>query len=249
MSLDTLLDDFEAGHVTRAELKQKLMRHTFVDTGCAKIDHHRELRAGGPEVVYCEGKTPEQVATIFQEIVSHNGRALGTRADAAHYEAVKKVLDVRYDEVSGLLAVGEPHSDPIGKIVVVSAGTSDLPVAEEAAGTAEFLGSRVERHYDCGVAGIHRLFSVIDRLAEASAIIAVAGMDGALPSVVGGMAAPPVIAVPTSVGYGASFQGLAALLTMLNSCAPGIAVVNIDNGFGAGFMAHKINKIAVESAK
>ncbi len=244
MSLDTLLDDFEAGQVTRDELKQRLMRHTFVDAGCAKIDLHRELRAGGPEVVYCESKTPEQVATIFQEIVSHNGRVLGTRADVAHYNAVTKVLDARYDEVSGLLVVGDPHSDPGGKIVVVSAGTSDLPVAEEAAGTAEFLGSRVERHYDCGVAGIHRLFSVMDKLADASAIIAVAGMDGALPSVVGGMAAAPVIAVPTSVGYGASFQGLAALLTMLNSCAPGIAVVNIDNGFGAGFMAHKINNMA-----
>lgn len=245
MNLDTLLDDFEAGRVTRDTLKQRLMRHTFVDAGCAKIDHHRALRAGGPEVVYCEGKTPDQVATIFSGIVEHNGRALGTRASVEHYDAVKKVLDARYDEVSRLLVVGGMPSESIGKIVVVSAGTSDLPVAEEAAGTAEFLGSRVERHYDCGVAGIHRLFAVMDKLTDASAIIAVAGMDGALPSVVGGMAAPPVVAVPTSVGYGASFQGLAALLTMLNSCAPGISVVNIDNGFGAGFMAHKINKMAV----
>jgi NCAIR mutase (PurE)-related protein len=245
MSLDGLLDDFEAGRVTREELKQQIMRHAFVDTGCAKIDLHREVRAGGPEVVYCEGKTPEQVMAIFKEIVDHNGRALGTRASARLYDALKKNMDIQYDEVSGLLSAGTLPDEPIGKVVVVSAGTSDLSVAEEAAGTAEFLGSHVERYYDCGVAGIHRLFSVMDKLADASAIIAVAGMDGALPSVVGGMAASPVIAVPTSVGYGASFQGLAALLTMLNSCAPGISVVNIDNGFGAGFLAHKINKMVV----
>jgi len=249
MSLDTLLDDFEAGRVSRDDLKKGLMQHTFVDAGCAKIDLHREMRCGGPEVVYCEGKTPEQVATIFTEVVNHNGRVLGTRASKAHFEGVKDIPGVSYDKVSGLLAVGTTHGEPVGKIVVVSAGTSDLPVAEEAAGTAEFLGSRVERHYDCGVAGIHRLFSVMDELTDASAIIAVAGMEGALPSVIGGMASPPVIAVPTSVGYGASFQGLAALLTMMNSCAPGIAVVNIDNGFGAGFMAHKINKIAAPKDK
>jgi len=248
MSLDTLLDEFEAGRVTRGDLKRQLLHTTFVDAGCARIDHHREFRAGGPEVVYCEGKTPEQVAAIFTEIVSHNGCALGTRASEAHHAAVSEVLNVRYDMVSRLLAVGKPLDDPVGKIVVVSAGTSDLPVAEEAAGTAEFLGNRVERHYDCGVAGIHRLFSIMDDLTDASVIIAVAGMEGALPSVIGGMAIPPVIAVPTSVGYGANFQGLAALLAMMNSCAPGIAVVNIDNGFGAGFMAHKINKIAASIA-
>lgn len=244
MSLDELLDDFVAGRVTRQDLKQELMRQTFVDAGCAKIDQHRELRAGGPEVVYCEGKSPDQVAIIFEKMMEHTGRALGTRASEAHFSAVKKVVDARYDGVSRLLSVGEPVKKVQGKVVVVSAGTSDLPVAEEAAGTAEFLGSQVDRHYDCGVAGIHRLFSVMDELADASAIIAVAGMEGALPSVIGGMAAPPVIAVPTSVGYGANFQGLAALLTMMNSCAPGIGVVNIDNGFGAGFLAHKINTLA-----
>jgi len=240
VSLDTMLDDFVAGRMTRDEVKTRLMRQSFIETGCAKNDHHRALRTGGPEVVYCEGKTPEQVASIMAELVAHSGRALGTRANAAHFEATASVCDASYDPVSRLIRVGaiEPK---LGKIVVLSAGTSDLPVAEEASGTAEFLGSRVDRHFDCGVAGIHRLFSVMDELVDASAIIAVAGMEGALPSVVGGLASPPVIAVPTSVGYGANFQGLAALLTMMNSCAPGIGVVNIDNGFGAGFLAHKIN--------
>ncbi|MBI9078830.1 MAG: nickel pincer cofactor biosynthesis protein LarB [Pseudodesulfovibrio sp.] len=248
MSLDTLLDEYEAGRITRTDLKRKLVHSSFADAGCAKIDHHRELRAGGPEVVYCEGKTPEQVAAIFTEIVRHSGYALGTRASQEHHDAVGKFFDARYDCVSRLLCVGTPPVDLTGKIVVVSAGTSDLPVAEEAAGTAEFLGNRVDRHYDCGVAGIHRLFFIMDDLADASVIIAVAGMEGALPSVIGGMVSPPVIAVPTSVGYGANFQGLATLLAMMNSCAPGIAVVNIDNGFGAGFMAHKINKRAVTGA-
>jgi len=240
---DQVLEAFAAGEINQEEAKRRLLGSAFVDTGCAKVDHHRELRCGGPEVVYCEGKSPDQVAVIMEEIVKHNESALGTRADGAHFKRVSKSLDCRYDPVSRLLVVGKATSTEqlVGKVIVVSAGTSDLPVAEEAAGTAEFLGSHVERHYDCGVAGIHRLFSVVDRFIDASAIIAVAGMEGALPSVVGGMAAPPVVAVPTSVGYGASFQGLAALLAMMNSCAPGIGVVNIDNGFGAAFLAHKIN--------
>lgn len=241
MSLDDLLDDFEAGRVSREDLKNGLLRQSFVDVGCAKIDHMRAARTGGPEVVYCESKTPEQVAEIFSRASMHMERMLGTRASREHYEAIDAKLGAVYDAVSGLITLGDEHVALVGKVVVVSAGTSDLPVAEEAAATAEFLGSRVERHFDCGVAGIHRLFAVMDDLNDASAIIAVAGMEGALPSVVGGLAAPPIIAVPTSVGYGANFQGLAALLTMMNSCAPGIGVVNIDNGFGAGFLAHKIN--------
>lgn len=249
MSLDALLDEYESGRITREELKKRLAKQTFVDAGCAKIDHLRESRTGGPEVVYCEGKTPDQVSEIFEHMSNHSGRVLGTRASRAHYEAIDAGLGARFDETSGLITAGEPVCDPLGKVVVVSAGTSDLPVAEEAAGTAEFLGSRVERHHDCGVAGIHRLFSVMDKINDASAIIAVAGMEGALPSVVGGLAAPPIIAVPTSVGYGASFDGLAALLTMMNSCAPGIGVVNIDNGFGAGFLAHKINLLATNKDK
>ena len=241
MSLDELLDDFEAGRVSREALKKSLLRQSFIDAGCAKIDHLRTARTGGPEVVYCEGKTPEQVAAIFDHAAGQMGRILGTRAGREHFEAIDPGLGAVYDEVSGLIRLGGRTMDARGKVVIVSAGTSDLPVAEEAAGTAEYLGSRVERHYDCGVAGIHRLFSVLGELNDASVIIAVAGMEGALPSVVGGLASPPIIAVPTSVGYGANFQGLAALLTMMNSCAPGIGVVNIDNGFGAGYLAHKIN--------
>lgn len=247
MNPDPILKAFAAGELTLDETKQQLLGNSIVQTGCARIDMHRDLRCGGPEVVYCEGKTPEQVGEIMQKIVAHKGRALGTRADMEHFEGLPDGLDAKFDAVSRLIVAGDPPMEAVGKIVIVSAGTSDLPVAEEAAGTAEFLGSRVERFYDCGVAGIHRLFSVLDDFAGASAVIAVAGMEGALPSVVGGVAAPPVIAVPTSVGYGANFQGLAALLTMMNSCAPGIGVVNIDNGFGAGFLAHKINMQTVKT--
>jgi hypothetical protein len=245
MSLDRLLDDFEAGHISREKLKRELLGKAFIEAGCAKIDQLRECRTGGPEVVYCAGKTPDQVASIFDHLYRSNGRVLGTRCDQAQFEAVRAVADVRFDPVSGLLSVGEPLENPEGRVAVVSAGTSDLSVAEEAAGTAEFLGSRVDRHFDCGVAGIHRLFSVMDELSAATVIIAVAGMEGTLPSVVGGMTRPPILAVPTSVGYGANFQGLAALLAMMNSCAPGVGVLNIDNGFGAGYLAHKINMLAV----
>jgi hypothetical protein len=244
MSLDRLLDAFEAGHISREKLKKELLRQSFIETGSAKIDQLREARTGGPEVVYCAGKTPDQVASIFDHLNRHNGRVLGTKADQAHFEAVREVAGVRFDPVSGLLSIGKTTQTPVGKVAVVSAGTSDLAVAEEAAGTAEFLGSRVDRHFDCGVASIHRLFSVMDGLNGASVVVAVAGMEGALPSVIGGLARPPIVAVPTSVGYGANFQGLAALLTMMNSCAPGIGVVNIDNGFGAGYLAHKINMLA-----
>ena len=242
MNPDAILDAFAAGKLTHEEAKQQLRGSGFLDAGCAKLDINRESRCGGPEVVYCEGKTAEQVSNIFEKLVSHCGRALGTRASEDHFEALPDSLGATYDVVSRLIQVSPEQKAGNGKIVVLSAGTSDFPVAEEAAGTAEFLGSYVERHYDCGVAGIHRLFAVMDQLQDASAIIAVAGMEGALPSVVGGVAGPPIIAVPTSVGYGANFQGLSALLTMMNSCAPGIGVVNIDNGFGAGFLAHKINK-------
>lgn len=240
MNPDEVLDALLAGKISREEAKGKLLGTGFMKAECAKLDLERETRCGGPEVVYCEGKTPAQVADIFKHIVSHCGRALGTRAGQEHAAALPESLGAAYDPVSRVLRVGD-NQKLQGKIVVLTGGTSDLPVAEEAAQTAEFLGSRVERHFDCGVAGIHRLFSVVDELKDASAIIVVAGMEGALPSVVGGVASPPIIAVPTSVGYGANFQGLSALLTMMNSCAPGIGVVNIDNGFGAGFLAHKIN--------
>lgn len=241
MNPDAILEAFAEGRLSKEEVKQRLLGQTFVATPCAKLDHHRESRCGGPEVVYCEGKTPEQVSEIFKELMRVKGRVLGTRARSDHYAGLHESLAVEYDPVSRLLIGGDACGDGLGKIVVVSAGTSDMPVAEEAACTAEFLGSRVDRHHDCGVAGIHRLFSVMEEVKDASAIIVVAGMEGALPSVVGGLVSQPVIAVPTSVGYGANFEGLAPLLAMMNSCAPGVGVVNIDNGFGAAFLAHKIN--------
>jgi NCAIR mutase (PurE)-related protein len=237
--------------------------HTF-----ARLDTHRRLRTGYPEIVFCQGKTPEQVEAIVERLLADNERVLATRAAPEHAAAIRRrVPDAVYHEVariveatkaalgSGLPDLGEgssttrpraqsaePEPGPEGRyILVISAGTADIPVAEEAAVTAAALGSRVERLYDVGVAGLHRLLHQKEKLDGANVIICVAGMEGALPSVVGGLVEQPVIAVPTSVGYGASFQGLAALLTMLNSCATGVAVVNIDNGFGAGYFAHVVN--------
>lgn len=249
MNVDALLEDFRQGRVTAEEIKRQLTGHSYTDAGFARLDHHRLLRKGQPEVVFCQGKTPEHVAHIFQELAQANGRVLGTRADAAHFEAVRNLPGADYDPLSRVLSIKREDVELVGKVIVVSAGTADLPVAEEAARVAEHLGSRVARHFDCGVAGIHRFLSVLDDFLDARAVVAVAGMDGALPSVVGGAVAAPVIAVPTSVGYGASFGGLAALLTMLNSCAPGVTVVNIDNGFGAGYMAHVINAQCVAASK
>ena len=240
MNPDQILEAFAAGRLSREEAKRRLLGEMVVDAGCAQLDPHREARTGGPEVVYCAGKTPEQVAVIFAKMAGISGRVLGTRAEEAHVRALPEELDAVYDPVSKLLRVGD-LPPAVGRVVVLSAGTSDLAVAEEAAGTARFLGSGVVCHHDCGVAGIHRLFSALRSVEDASAVIVAAGMEGALPSVVGGMTRLPVVALPTSVGYGASFQGLAALLAMMNSCAPGVGVVNIDNGFGAGFLAHKIN--------
>jgi pyridinium-3,5-biscarboxylic acid mononucleotide synthase len=241
VNLDSLLEEFRQGRLAASELKRQLLGQAVTETGFARLDHHRLLRTGQAEVVFCQGKTPEQVALIFGELVKRTGRVLGTRADAAHFAAVQAMPGVSFDPLSRVLSVETTPVVPVGKVVVVSAGTADLPVAEEAARTAEHLGSVVLRRYDCGVAGIHRFLSVLDDFLDAQAVVAVAGMDGALPSVVAGAVAAPVIAVPTSVGYGASFGGLSALLAMLNSCAPGISVVNIDNGFGAGYMAHVIN--------
>ncbi len=241
MNVDSLLEDFRQGKISAEDIKRRLLGSSYSDAGFAKLDHHRLLRKGNPEVVFCQGKTPEHVAAIFRELAEKNGRVLGTRADAEHFEAVRHMEGAGYDPLSRILCVERQPVQAVGKVIVVSAGTADLPVAEEAARVAEHLGSRVVRRFDCGVAGIHRFLSVLDDFLDARAVVAVAGMDGALPSVVGGAVAAPVIAVPTSVGYGASFGGLAALLTMLNSCAPGISVVNIDNGFGAGYMAHVIN--------
>ena len=213
--------------------------------GFARLDHHRALRRGFPEVIFAEGKTPQQVAAIFKRLAGHNDRVLATRVSASMYEAIKDELPEAVYKANGRLLILDRTSTegrPAG-VIVVSGGTADIPVAEEAAETAALIGNQVERLYDVGVAGLHRLLDQLSKLQEARVIVAVAGMEGALASVVAGLVAAPVIAVPTSVGYGASFNGLAALLAMLNSCANGVAVVNIDNGFGAGYLAGMINLI------
>ncbi|MFK7740013.1 MAG: nickel pincer cofactor biosynthesis protein LarB [Planctomycetota bacterium] len=221
----------------------------------ATIDHDRERRCGFPEVVFCQGKTPAQAAAIAGEILQRSDRVLLTRADAEHARAVADELGPasRYDELARCITVRTAAAiaaiETIGEVAVVSAGTADQPVAREAAATLEIAGNRVCRYADVGVAGLHRLLQRIDKIRAAHAIICVAGMEGALPSVVAGLVDKPVIAVPTSVGYGASFQGLSALLTMLNSCAAGIAVVNIDNGFGAGYLASQINRQSAAAAE
>lgn len=237
---EALLRAFRAGELDLETTLRRLQGVGIAETACAKLDVVRRERTGVPEVVFCEGKTPGQVAEIMYRLASEQGSALGTRATAEHAAAVRRLKDCSYDPVSKLLRAGRV-SGPFGKVVVVSAGTSDLPVAEEAAGTLEYLGSHVVRAYDCGVAGIHRVAKCAEEFVDAAAVIAVAGMEGALASVVAGVSPAPVVAVPTSVGYGAGFGGLAALLSMLNTCAPGVSVVNIDNGFGAACMAHKIN--------
>jgi len=215
------------------------------DLGFARVDLHRSLRHGVPEAVFCEGKTPAQVVAIARRLAAGHDNVLATRADAAAVAALEASgLPVRVHAGARLVVIKPRPQEGVGLIVVVSAGTSDMPVAEEAAATAETMGNRVERVFDCGVAGLHRLVPHLDLLNEANAIVAVAGMEGALPTVIGGLVDRPVIAVPTSVGYGASFGGVAALLAMLNSCAPGVSVVNIDNGYGAAAQANQINKLA-----
>ncbi|MBN3033646.1 MAG: nickel pincer cofactor biosynthesis protein LarB [Candidatus Saganbacteria bacterium] len=224
------------------------MKKHYEDIGFAKVDHHRPRRKGFPETIYCAEKTPAQVAKIAQTIWARGHNVLATRADRKAFLAVKKVLKkAHYHETARIITALNPKTTrdprPVTRdISIITAGTADLPVAEEAAVTAEFLGLKVERLFDVGVAGIHRLVNNLDKLKKARVVIVIAGMEGALPSVLGGLIDKPIIAVPTSVGYGASFKGLSALLTMLNSCAPGIAVVNIDNGFGAAVMAYSILK-------
>lgn len=215
----------------------------YEELGFAKVDHHRIKRKGFPEVIYCQGKTPRQIALIASRI-SHRGHdVLATRADKKAFSAVQELLPkAKYHEAARIITSKvENRYSRIGKrVAIVTAGTSDIPVAEEAAVTCEFLNIKAERFFDVGIAGVHRLIKCMKQIEKASVIIAVAGMEGALPSVIGGLTCKPIIAVPTSVGYGANFKGLSALLTMLNSCAPGVAVVNIDNGFGAAVMAYSI---------
>ncbi len=213
----------------------------------ANLDTGREDRTGFPEVIFCEGKPDDFLVDIYKNVYEREGRVFGTRASKAQYELVKKEMpQVAYDEVSRILSIksADITDRGIGEIAVCTAGTSDIPVAEEAAQTAEFFGGHVERYYDIGVSGLHRLLDRIDDIRRANCVIAIAGMEGALASVLGGQVKNPVIAVPTSIGYGASFQGLSALLTMINSCANGVSVVNIDNGYGAGYIATQINRLA-----
>jgi len=219
------------------------MKKGYDDIGFAKVDHHRPRRKGFPETIFGQGKTPEQVARIAKSIYEHGHNVLITRTDKKAYLAVKKILkNAKYHETAHAITLSRKPSAVSRKpiISIITAGTADLPVAEEAAVTAEFLGNKVERIFDVGVAGIHRLIKNLPKIKKGRVVIVVAGMEGALPSVVGGLIDKPIIAVPTSVGYGASFNGLSALLTMMNSCAPGIGVVNIDNGYGAAVLAHSI---------
>ena len=238
-----MLQAVRDGAITPEDALLRLKTAPFSDLGFAKVDLHRKLRQGAAEVVYGAGKTPEQIVAILRELRA-NGQEniLVTRLDAEGAAAVGREVEVTYHPDARIAVMGKaPAPDGLGKIVVATGGTSDIPVAEEAALTAEFLGNEVVRLYDVGVAGLHRLLSHTEEIMSASVIIAAAGMEGALASVVGGLADCPVIAVPTSVGYGASFGGISALLAMLNSCAGGVTVVNIDNGFGAGFAASRIN--------
>jgi hypothetical protein len=246
-NLRTILEGVRGGSLGVDKALERLRNLPYEDLGFAKVDHHRQLRTGTPEVIFCQGKTIEQIVKIVQRMAVEGFSILATRASEEIYRGVKQVIETaEYHAVARVIvACPKPKSSQVGCIALVSGGTADLPVAEEAAVVAETFGNHVERIYDVGVAGLHRLLDNRKRLLEANVIIAVAGMEGALPSVVGGLIDKPVIAVPTSVGYGASFNGLAALLTMLNSCAPGISVVNIDNGFGAAYQANLINKMAV----
>ena len=244
-SLRKLFEQVRRGKVSADEAVARLRHMPFEDLGFAKVDHHRRLRAGMPEVVLAEGKTPRQVAAIFARLAKAGGNVLATRATREHFAAVRKsVRRAEYHELARAIVLQRDRKNyGKGTIAVVSAGTSDIPVAEEAVVTAEVMGNDVEHLYDVGVAGIHRLLAHRAALTEARVVIVCAGMEGALPSVVGGLVRVPVIAVPTSVGYGASFKGLAALLGMLNSCASNVSVVNIDNGFGAGYVASMINRL------
>jgi NCAIR mutase (PurE)-related protein len=247
--LRTLLEQVQGGTLSLDDALGALRRLPFDDTGFARLDSHRALRNGFPEVVLCEGKQPEHVVAILGRLAEGPGPVLATRASPELYAQVREVVPAMRYNALGRAMLYEPQPLPKrpGTILVITAGTADLPVAEEAAATAEIMGNTVERLFDVGVAGLHRLLAHLERLHSANVLVVAAGMEGALPSVVGGLVRRPVIAVPTSVGYGASFGGLAALLGMLNTCAAGVTVVNIDNGFGAGFAASQINALAAGS--
>ena len=243
-----LLENVKTGEIEVADALRILKSLPYEDLGFAKIDTHRDLRKGFPEVILCKGKTLEQITKTVEGLSSGNKFIMATKANKEVYKAVRNIrTDAIYYETAGIVLIGQRKGETTKKtILVVSAGMADLPIAEEAAVTAEAQRNTVERLYDVGVAGVHRLFDNKEKLFHANVIIVVAGMEGALASIVGGLVDKPVVAVPTSVGYGASFDGLAALLTMLNCCAPGVVVVNIDNGFGAGYFASVINQMGEE---
>jgi NCAIR mutase (PurE)-related protein len=243
--IEELLGNVRAGKIEVDEALRILKSLPYEDLGFAKIDTHRDLRRGFPEVILCQGKSIEQITKIIEKLSSGNEFIMATKVNKQVYEAIRNMrADAVYHETAGIVLIGKRKGKTAKKtILVVSAGTADLPVAEEAAVTAEAMGNTVERLYDVGVAGVHRLFDNKERLFRANVVVVVAGMEGALASIVGGLVDKPVVAVPTSVGYGASFDGLAALLTMLNCCSPGVVVVNIDNGFGAGYFASVINQM------
>lgn len=248
--LVTLLADVREGRLGVTDAVELLRNLPYEDVGYARLDHHRGIRQGLPEVVFCQGKTVPQVVDLVERLATQGGPVLATRATAEMFVAVHARVPaaVHVPEARSIVVPPPQPRPPRPGVLVLTAGTADIPVAAEAAVTAEVMGNAVERVYDVGVAGLHRLLDQRERLRAARVIVVVAGMDGALPSVVGGLVNVPVIAVPTSVGYGASFGGVAALLTMLNACAPGIAVVNIDNGFGAGFVAGLINRASADTA-
>lgn len=247
METKEILKKVQSGELSIEEAEQFFRRQPFEEMGFAKLDTHRKIRSGFSEVIFCSGKADEYLLQIFSKLYEQDGEVFGTRASREQYELLKeRYPQTIYDPVSKIIKIEKEGRVKKGMAAVCTAGTADIPVAEEAAQTAEYFGTAVERIYDVGVSGIHRLLSALDVIQQANCVVAVAGMEGALASVLGGLVDKPVIAVPTSIGYGASMNGLSALLTMINSCANGIAVVNIDNGYGAGYMAAQINRLAVK---
>lgn len=248
MDAREILEKVKSGELSVEEAEGYFRREPFEEMGFAKLDTHRKLRSGFAEVIFCSGKSDSHLLHIFGKLYEEDGEVFGTRATREQYEMIRERYPlVQYDEISHILKIEKTDKERTGKIAVCTAGTADIPVAEEAAQTAEYFGANVERIYDVGVSGLHRMLSKLEVIQSANCVVAVAGMEGALASVLGGLVDKPVIAVPTSIGYGASMHGLSALLTMINSCANGVAVVNIDNGYGAGYIATQINRLKEES--
>ena len=246
MEVKEILKKVQDGNLSIEEAEKFFRRQPFEEMGYAKLDTHRKIRSGFAEVIFCSGKANEHLLNIFGRLYEQDGEVFGTRATQSQYELIRKQYpQTVFDPISKIIKIEKKNKVRKGKIAVCTAGTADIAVAEEAAQTAEYFGAKAERIYDVGVSGIHRLLANVDIIQEAHCVVAVAGMEGALASVIGGLVDKPVIAVPTSVGYGASPHGLSALLTMINSCANGIAVVNIDNGYGAGYLAAQINRLAL----